>query len=81
MAKREKLLSKAKRNPSGLTFDELETLLAQSGWVKRQQEGSHHLWYSPGGFRLPVQPAGNGKAKGYQVKQFLARHENEADDE
>lgn len=33
------------------------------------------------GFRLPVQEANNGKAKGYQVKQFLARLAQEITDE
>jgi hypothetical protein len=32
---------------------------------------SHEIWYSPGRRRLPIQPTGNGKAKAYQVRQFL----------
>ncbi len=77
MARAEKLLEKARNNPSGLSFDDFETLLARLDWVKRGQEGSHRLWCSPKGYRLPIQPAKNGKAKRYQVKQFLDAIEDE----
>ncbi|NJN23783.1 MAG: type II toxin-antitoxin system HicA family toxin [Acaryochloridaceae cyanobacterium RL_2_7] len=70
MGKKEKLLSKAQQNPKGLSFQEFETLLSLCGWSFRRQSGSHRLWYSPSGIRLPVQKQGS-KAKGYQVKQFL----------
>ncbi|MGH8643648.1 MAG: type II toxin-antitoxin system HicA family toxin, partial [Gammaproteobacteria bacterium] len=60
-----------------LSFDDFETLLARLGWVKRGQEGSHRLWYSQKGHRLPIQPSKNGKAKAYQVKQFLDAIEEE----
>jgi predicted RNA binding protein YcfA (HicA-like mRNA interferase family) len=53
-----------------LSFDEFETLLAACGWQFRRQSGSHRLWYSRNGCRLPIQPSG-AKAKGYQVQQFL----------
>ena len=77
MAKAAKLLEKARNQPGGLSFDDFEALLSRLGWVKRGQEGSHRLWYSPKGYRLPVQPAKNGKAKRYQVKQFLDAIEGE----
>ena len=70
MTKRKKLLTKARNNSKGLSFDEFEALLTACGWQFRRQSGSHRLWYSPGGCRLPIQNSG-GKAKGYQVKQFL----------
>ncbi len=77
MTKREKLLHHALQNPEGLSFAEFQTLLRQCGWEKRRQAGSHELWYSPQGFRLPIQRGDNGKAKDYQVKQFLRRLETE----
>lgn len=72
MTKQKKLLAHAINNPQGLTFAELQTLLRQSGWVLDHQKGSHQIWYSPDGKRLPIQEGRNGKAKGYQVKQFLS---------
>ncbi|MFM8330805.1 MAG: type II toxin-antitoxin system HicA family toxin [Candidatus Methylumidiphilus sp.] len=73
MTKRDKLLDQAFNNPAGLSFAEFQTLLSQADWEKRRQSGSHELWYSPQGFRLPIQRGDNGKAKDYQVKQFLHR--------
>ena len=80
MTKSEKLLNKAQENPNGLRFSELETLMQQSGWKLDHQKGSHRVWLSNSGVRLPVQN-NNGKAKGYQVKQFLKQRELEVDHE
>ncbi len=77
MSKRDKLLEKAKANPKGLRLAEFETLMNQRGWMFDHQTGSHRIWYSPEGKRLPVQEAKSGKAKGYQVKQFLVIYEEE----
>jgi len=77
MTRREKLLNNALRNPDGLSFADFQTLLTQSGWIKRRQTGSHELWYSPKGFRLPIQRSDSNKAKGYQVKQFLTQLKKE----
>jgi len=74
VARKEKLIAKARRNPKGLRFTEFETLLSHCGWRLDHQTGSHRIWYSPHKFRLPLQPMKDGKAKGYQVKQFLTRH-------
>jgi len=75
MAKK-KLLDKAKNNPSGLSMDDFCSLMKHQGWVLDHQRGSHQIWYSPKSFRISVQNR-NGKAKGYQVKQFLSRLEEE----
>jgi predicted RNA binding protein YcfA (HicA-like mRNA interferase family) len=77
MSKKDKLWQKAQTNPEALTFDELETLLRQQGWVFSRQKGSHRLWTSPGGQSLPIQPRKDGKAKTYQVRQFLTIQERE----
>jgi predicted RNA binding protein YcfA (HicA-like mRNA interferase family) len=71
MGKKEKLWQKAKNSPQNLTFSEFETLLTQCGWQFSRQQGSHRLWYSPNNNPLPIQPKKDGKAKLYQVKQFI----------
>ncbi len=77
MGRTEKLLEKARNNPAGLKFTEFERLLELQGWILRRQSGSHRLWYSPKGHRLPIQPTKNQTAKGYQVRQFLEQWEKE----
>lgn len=78
MSKHEKLLNKASNNPAGLSFSEFETLMTRCGWAKDHQSGSHQIWYSSKGHRISIQNKG-GKAKGYQVKQFLTYYMNEQD--
>ena len=72
MSRKQKLLEKARRNPRGLRMAEFEGLLGQCGWVFDHQTGSHQIWYSPKGARISIQPMSDGKAKRYQVEQFLA---------
>lgn len=78
MTKRDKLMKKAESNPNGLRFSEFETLMEQQDWVLDRQKGSHRIWKSPQGTPLPVQEGKSGKAKGYQVKQFLSIMEDES---
>ena len=78
MSVHKKLLEKAKNNPSGLSFKEFESILTKAGWVNKRQKGSHAIWHSPKGFMLPIQNMA-GKAKSYQVKQFLIKYEEEVD--
>ncbi len=78
MTKAEKLLLKAQDHPSGLSFSEFETLLSHAGWVSDHQKGSHRIYYSPKRFRITVQMRHDGKAKGYQVKQFLSQLDKES---
>jgi predicted RNA binding protein YcfA (HicA-like mRNA interferase family) len=63
-----------------LRFGEFETLMQQSGWTLDRQKGSHRIWKSSKGARLPVQKAKGGKAKGYQVQQFLSIREGKFND-
>ena len=58
MTQRDKLWEKANQNP-------------QSEWALKRQRGSHRLWESPTGQLLPIQPRKDGKAKSYQVQQFI----------
>lgn len=78
MTKKEKLWKKAQENPQNLTFKEFETLLRQTGWILSRQQGSHRLWCSPNGQSLPIQPRKDGKAKNYQVQQFI-KYQQEAE--
>lgn len=77
MTKRDKLLEAARNNPAGLRFGDFETLLSRSGWTLDHQGGSHRIWYSSQGARLPIQELKTGKAKPYQVRQFLAIYQRE----
>ncbi len=56
MNRKEALFEKARRNPNGLKFSEFERVMRQSLWTQRRQRGSHRIWYSPGGYRLAIQP-------------------------
>lgn len=76
MGKTNKLLDKARDNPNGLAFAEFETLLGRLGWRFDRQSGSHRIWISPNGERLPIQSR-QGEAKAYQVKQLLRIHDDE----
>ena len=79
MNRRDKLFAKARNNPNNISFRQFETLLTQCRWVFDHQTGSHRIWYSPQGYRLPIQSR-KGQAKGYQVKQFLKQYDKERDD-
>ena len=80
MRRKDRLLAKAKNNPNNLRFREFETLLSQCGWIFDHQTGSHRIWYSPRGYRLPIQSK-RSQAKGYQVKEFLRQYDEETDNE
>jgi predicted RNA binding protein YcfA (HicA-like mRNA interferase family) len=77
MSRTDKLLAKARRNPASLAFSEFETLLARVGWQLDHTSGSHRIFYSPNHYRLSIQPSKNGKAKAYQVRQFLTEYDHE----
>ncbi|WP_424667320.1 type II toxin-antitoxin system HicA family toxin [Candidatus Binatus sp.] len=65
-----KLLAAARNSPNGLSFKDFEALLKQARWKFDRQKGSHQIWYSPKNSLISIQSRG-GKAKGYQVRQFL----------
>lgn len=77
MTAKTKLLNKARNNPAGLSFEDFKTLLGQCGWIFDRQNGSHQIWISPGRMRLSIQPRKDGKAKRYQVEQFVKQIEVE----
>ena len=53
MAKRDKRLEKARRNPKGFSFDELCQLYKDHGFTVRQAKGSHAVAFVPGN---PISP-------------------------
>ena len=72
MANCDKLLQKARNNPAGLRFAELEKLAECYGFTLRRVTGSHHIYRAERRpERLVAQPLKGGKAKEYQVVQML----------
>ena len=72
MSKADKLLDRAINNPQGLSFSELETLVKNHGFQFDRQNGSHRIYVNKAlNVTLNLQPDKNGKAKFYQVKEFL----------
>jgi predicted RNA binding protein YcfA (HicA-like mRNA interferase family) len=68
---KEKLLSGSQDN--NFSFDELCTLISHLGFTERQAKGSHRVFYREGiDDIVNLQPARDGKAKPYQVKQVRA---------
>jgi len=72
MTRCDDLLAKARRNPAGLKFTELEHLAECHGFRFDRQNGSHRL-YKNSELRKTInfQEAKNGEAKPYQVRQLL----------
>ena len=66
-----KLLTLARRNPSGLRFEELVRLAECYGFRFSRQRGSHRI-YQHADLRTSISlQAQRGMAKEYQVKQVL----------
>ncbi len=69
---RRRLLEKARNNPTDVRFSDLVLLVEAAGFTLRGSEGSHRLYAHPDvPERLNLQRGRDGKAKGYQVRQFL----------
>jgi len=62
MAKRDKLLAKAKSSPQNMSFQELETLAAAYGLPLKQGRGgsSHYIQNLPDGTKNTIVREGNG---------------------
>ncbi len=61
MAKKEKLLAKAKNSPQNISFSELETLAAAYGLPLKQGKGggSHYIQRLPDGTKYTIPRQGN----------------------
>lgn len=72
MASRQKLLERLLAGSYNLSFREFLWLLAGFGFIADRVRGSHHVFIHPTTRELlSVQPRKDGKAKPYQVRQFL----------
>ena len=71
MSRIEKLIIKARNNPGGLKFSELEKLAEFFGYRQTRQSGSHRIFSRGPGFKRFNFQKINGKAKIAQVKEFL----------
>lgn len=71
MAKHQKLLQKALNTPHNLRFGDLVTLVEAAGFSLKRVSGGHHIYAHPNIMeQLNLQNV-KGKAKAYQVKQFI----------
>jgi predicted RNA binding protein YcfA (HicA-like mRNA interferase family) len=72
MAKWRKLLEKLRSGSMDIRFDEFVLLLEHFGFVLDRTRGSHFVFVHPAiAELLSVQPRKDGKAKPYQLHQFL----------
>lgn len=69
--KKQKLLEKALRGPNNLSFSEIIVLVEAFGFHLSRINGSHHIFVHPKIQELVNLQEVNGKAKAYQVRQFL----------
>ena len=67
----EKLLRKALTTPKNLRFSEMVNLAEAFGFRLSRTSGSHHIFARPGVTELVNLQEVKGKAKPYQVAQFL----------
>lgn len=66
-----KLLQKTLNSPQDVRFSELKTLAQAFGYELDRVNGSHHIFVHPKASRPLNFQNVKGKAKPYQVKQFL----------
>lgn len=71
MTKRRKLLQKALTNPKNVRFSEMVTLMEAFGFRLSRTRGSHHIFVHARVRELVNLQDVGGKAKPYQVRQFL----------
>jgi predicted RNA binding protein YcfA (HicA-like mRNA interferase family) len=72
VTRRGKLLARTRNNPRDVRFSDLLTLVDAAGYVFKRQVGSHRqYWHPRANVALNLQPDSNGKAKPYQVREFL----------
>lgn len=67
-----KLLAKAISRPKSLRFDEMVSLVEAFGFRLSRQSGSHHIFTHPAVRELVNIHEVKGKAKPYQIRQFLS---------
>ena len=73
MPSKRKLLMRVRNNPRDVRFSDLVRLVEAAGFVPIPQRGTSHRQYVHPitGAYLNLRPRRNGKAKEFQVRQFL----------
>lgn len=74
--KKRKLLAKVLAGSENIRFDDLCTLAEAFGFRLSRRNGSHHIFTHPKVQELLNLQDIKGKAKPYQIRQFLALAEN-----
>ena len=69
--KASKLLRKLKQSRNNVSFDDFESCILSMGFTKKGVSGSHHTFVKDGVKELINIQCVNGKAKPYQIAQFL----------
>jgi len=69
---KKKLLPKVINNQKNIQFNDFVTLIEAFGFYRTRGEGSHSIYRKTGVAEYINIQNENGKAKPYQIKQFLA---------
>lgn len=76
MVKRGKIFEKLISGSKNISFSEFISLLVGFGYIMERIHGSHHVFKHPNVPQLfSIQPRKDGKAKPYQLHQFLKQVE------
>jgi len=72
MVKKRKLLRNILSGSRNVRFDDFTTLIIAFGFTLERISGSHHIFSNPVVPQtISAQPDSNGRAKPYQVRQFM----------
>ena len=71
MGKKQKLLLQILNNPKNVSFNDMQNLVEAFGFTLLRINGSHHIFAHPDIDSLVNIQNTKGKAKPYQVRQFL----------
>lgn len=72
MSNEEKLFVKIKNNPTNVRFSDMCKLVEAFGFKYRGGKGSHRIYIKEGVFEILNFQNDKGKAKPYQIRQFLS---------
>lgn len=72
MVKKQKLLKRILNNPKDIGFDDMVKIVESFGFELGRISGSHHIFSHPELSEIINLQNVGGKAKSYQVKQFIA---------
>ncbi|PZV06635.1 MAG: hypothetical protein DCF32_09370 [Leptolyngbya sp.] len=71
MGKKQKLLRQILNNSKNVSFNDMVSLIESFGFTLSRINGSHHIYTHPNLASLVNIQNFKGKAKAYQVRQFL----------